>query len=127
MRLATELDAQVRLVHVCPRSPLREAVHEGLLESDDSDLSVAQKVREAADEEFDVFLQAAAAEHLGVQRVLLFGDPAHKLCEYAAANGIDLIVMGRRGATLADVVLGSVAERVIRHAPCPVLIVRRGL
>lgn len=51
--------------------------------------------------------------------------PAHAIVEYAQSQNIDLIVIGTRGRHgLAHVVMGSVAERVVRTAPCPVLTVR---
>lgn len=50
--------------------------------------------------------------------------PATAICEAATKLGADLIVMGTHGRTgLAHVFLGSVAERTLRHAPCPVLVV----
>jgi nucleotide-binding universal stress UspA family protein len=53
------------------------------------------------------------------------GDPATKLAE-AAEEGVDLLVLGSRGyGPLARVLLGSVSRNVIRHAPCPVLVVPR--
>jgi nucleotide-binding universal stress UspA family protein len=54
------------------------------------------------------------------------GDPADAIVREAAQLGVDLIVMGTHGRTgLQHVLLGSVAEKVIRHASCPVLTVRR--
>jgi nucleotide-binding universal stress UspA family protein len=53
-------------------------------------------------------------------------DVGEKIVEYARTNQIDLIVMATHGRTgLAHLVLGSVAENVIRTAPCPVLIMSR--
>jgi nucleotide-binding universal stress UspA family protein len=50
---------------------------------------------------------------------------ADVLCESAETLGADLIVMGTHGRTgLAHVFLGSVAERTLRRAPCPVLVVQ---
>jgi nucleotide-binding universal stress UspA family protein len=47
---------------------------------------------------------------------------ARTIVEYAKAGNTDLIVMGTHGRTgLAHVFIGSVAERVVRTAPCPVL------
>src|SRR3954471_16478146 len=51
--------------------------------------------------------------------------PVISIVDYALAHGIDLIVMGTHGrGALAHFMMGSVAERVVRSAPCPVLTVR---
>jgi nucleotide-binding universal stress UspA family protein len=53
------------------------------------------------------------------------GRPARAIVEEATSRGTDLIVMGTHGRSgFAHLVLGSVAERVVRTAPCPVLTVR---
>lgn len=53
------------------------------------------------------------------------GDPAHEICDLARAGHFDLIVMGTHGRTgIAHALLGSVAEKVVRRATCPVLTVR---
>ena len=54
------------------------------------------------------------------------GTPTHAIVATAGEQGVDLILMGTHGRTgLAHVFLGSVAEHVIRHAPCPVLVMRK--
>ena len=51
--------------------------------------------------------------------------PADAILDYARENGIDLILMGSHGrGAVARFLMGSVAERVVRMAPCPVLTVR---
>ena len=53
------------------------------------------------------------------------GSPAAEIVKYAKEGDVDLIVMGTHGrGFVAHVVLGSVAEKVVRTAPCPVLTVR---
>jgi nucleotide-binding universal stress UspA family protein len=52
------------------------------------------------------------------------GHAAEVIPDFAAAGGYDLIVLGRRGHFLRDHLLGSTADRVAEHAPCPVMIVR---
>jgi nucleotide-binding universal stress UspA family protein len=53
------------------------------------------------------------------------GPPFLEIIRYAQENEIDLIVLGTHGRSgLAHMLLGSVAERVVRKAPCPVLTVR---
>jgi nucleotide-binding universal stress UspA family protein len=55
------------------------------------------------------------------------GPPARRIVEVAGEEQVDLIVMASRGyGPLGQVLLGSTAERVLHHAPCPVLVVRDG-
>jgi nucleotide-binding universal stress UspA family protein len=52
-------------------------------------------------------------------------SPAQAIGDYARANAIDLIIVGTQGrGGVAHLLMGSVAERVVRIAPCPVLTVR---
>ena len=54
------------------------------------------------------------------------GDPAEAIVRTAAELDVDLIVMATHGRTgLPHILLGSVAEKVLRHAPCPVLTVKQ--
>lgn len=56
---------------------------------------------------------------------LLEGDAAEAIIEVAKTRNSDLIVMGSRGlGRLAGLLLGSASQKVVSHAPCPVLIVR---
>lgn len=60
-----------------------------------------------------------------VHTELLEGSPAEAIIEVATAQKSDLIVMGSRGlGRLAGLLLGSTSQKVVAHAPCPVLIVR---
>lgn len=62
---------------------------------------------------------------ISVDHVLLEGDPATEIARYAADHGTDVIVIGTHGRTGVDrLVMGSVAERVMREAPCSVLVVK---
>jgi nucleotide-binding universal stress UspA family protein len=54
--------------------------------------------------------------------------PAPAICRYARTHGVDLIVITTHGRTgLTHLVMGSVAEAVVRYAPCPVLVMRPGV
>ena len=58
--------------------------------------------------------------------VAVSDTPADEIVRYAQDNNIDLIVMGTHGRrAVAHLLVGSVAERVVRTAPCPVLTVRQ--
>ena len=69
-----------------------------------------------------------ALEKRGLPRVrgrLATGDPPTAILDAGASDGCDLIVMGTHGRTgLARFVFGSVAEAVVRRAPCPVLTIK---
>lgn len=60
-----------------------------------------------------------------VQHIFLEGDPATEIVRYSRDAGMDLIVMGTHGRTGLDrLLLGSVAEKVMRDAPCSVMVVK---
>jgi nucleotide-binding universal stress UspA family protein len=62
---------------------------------------------------------------ISVNHIFLEGDPATEIVRYTQDAGIDLVVMGTHGRTgIERLVLGSVAERVLRDAPCSVLVVK---
>jgi nucleotide-binding universal stress UspA family protein len=62
---------------------------------------------------------------ISVQHILLEGDPAAEIVRYAGDASIDLIVMGTHGRTgLERLLMGSVAEKVMRDAPCSVLVAK---
>lgn len=60
-----------------------------------------------------------------VEVAVRWGDPVDAIVAYASEHRIDLIVTATHGRTgLSHVLLGSVAERIVREAPCPVLTIR---
>ncbi|MGH7895403.1 MAG: universal stress protein [Candidatus Binatia bacterium] len=72
---------------------------------------------------------ARAEDQLGrlgkVERSVVVGHPAAEVVAAAEESGVDLVVVGARGLGAAGrLILGSVSERVLQHAPCPVLIVK---
>ena len=119
--LAERLGATVQLLHVLD-DPLMNAggVTEACL--DETPLMRGALLRDARSR------IAHRSVHEGMVRVegdVLFGHGASTIAEYAAERGIDVIVMGTHGRTgLAHLLIGSVAERLVRVAPCPVLTVR---
>lgn len=91
--------------------------------------SWAVEVREYANQEAQNYLQAQKEklEQQGCRVEILVKElsPAEQIVEVAAASNIDLIVMSTHGqGGLTRWALGSVADRVVQHSPCPVLLVR---
>jgi nucleotide-binding universal stress UspA family protein len=70
----------------------------------------------------------AAAEAIAPRRVAaepLSGEPGAEIVRFAEREGVDLVVMATHGRTgMKRLALGSVAEHVVRHAPCSVLVVK---
>jgi len=63
---------------------------------------------------------------VGFEHHLVTGDPANVIARLAEQEGVELVVMGKHGRTgLARILMGSVAEAVVRRAPCPVLTLRQ--
>ena len=74
-------------------------------------------------------LAAVAAREVGtaalVETVVRQGQPVQEIVRFAGEADIDLIILSTHGRTgLKHVLMGSVAENVVRYAPCPVLVVR---
>lgn len=65
-------------------------------------------------------------EHgLDAREEIAYGNPSQEITEYAEAEGIDAIVMGTHGRSGAGrLIIGSVAEKVVRQSPVPVMTVR---
>lgn len=87
---------------------------------------LVEMVRAAAEDGLEKFVAEAAARGARVDESRAEpGNPASSIAEAARTGGYDLVVMGTHGRTgFSRALIGSVAERVVRHAPCPVLTVR---
>ena len=120
--LAKTHQSKIRLVQACSgpisadypiESQLRQPVDER-----DRDLVVSY---------LESVQQRLQAEGLCVEcEVLESGDPAHKILENVEQHPVDLIVLTSHGRSgISRFLMGSVAEKLARHAECPVLIVRR--
>ena len=75
----------------------------------------------------DLLLEVPPEERDNVVVAAPVGSPSAEIIQYAQDHHVDLIVMGTHGrGALGHLFLGSVAERVVRKAPCAVLTVRQG-
>lgn len=78
-----------------------------------------------AEKQLTEFAAKKGMSAVPVETRVSMGEAVWEICKVAEETHADLIVMGSHGRTgLSHVFLGSVAERVVRHAPCPVLVAR---
>ncbi|MDB4970215.1 MAG: UspA domain protein [Myxococcales bacterium] len=120
-QLATRLGARVTLLHAF--SPGIVALPDAVFAATDAELRLLE---EAAQHHLRAIAVESQRAGLQIECVAVEGVAAETVTSYARQRQFDLIVMGthgRRGLTHA--LLGSVAERVLRAAPCPVLTVGR--
>lgn len=115
--MARAFEASLTLLFVAPESAPWEA--EGV--EDPADWAVQEAKRRLPE-----FRAATLSSHTPTEAVALRGHPAAEIVDYADARGFDLTVMathGHRG--FQRLLLGSVAEKVIRHTKTPTLLVRQ--
>jgi nucleotide-binding universal stress UspA family protein len=121
--LAETFGASLHVLHVLDESYLTWAATEGMALPVEAD--VRAEAESSANNRLQQVLTEAEREKYRARIVLRIGSPFVEIIRYAREENIDLIVMGTHGRGLiAHLLLGSVAERVVRKAPCPVLTVR---
>jgi universal stress protein A len=120
LELARTFGAKLTLLHVVEPSPY---LGEFTLPTAGADL-VSNLERQASAALARMLPEAQRAQ-IEVIRSVVIGSPLRKIVEAAEAKHVDLIVMATHGRTgLSHLLIGSVAERVVRTAPCPVLTIR---
>lgn len=118
--LAAESDAQLKIVHVSEDTPAYFAAYGGFAYTED----VSKKI----DQENQDLLNKIRPTVAGVDYVhhYLRGNPSEEILKFADQENADLIVIGSHGRTgITRLLLGSVAEEVVRRASCPVLTVKQ--
>lgn len=126
LSLAQESQAEIHLLHVLPARPSRSmspqiafarALAESGLPDASSILDTSTRLRDAVPPETSVWCE--------VRQAIREGQPYREVLSYAEEQSIDLICMGASGAGFGmRALFGSNADRVLRQAPCPVLITR---
>ena len=112
-----ESPAGVHVVHVLQKlSATEPAATWGELDDETRRRHATKAVRELFSE----------ARHDGMKVDIAFGDPGHEIAKHAEALGAELIVIPSHGLSgIKRLLIGSVAERVVRLAHCPVLVLRK--
>lgn len=123
--LAHALKARLSIIHVVPEDDVRVLTAiRPYLQSEVTPETLVDTLYTEATKRLATLVEEAHATDLVHERLIVTGDPAAAILREAAAKQVQLIIIGthgRRGVT--RFVMGSVAERVLREAPCAVLVV----
>ena len=121
--LAERFDASLELLHVVPNPFIANAasLYVGMPLPQD----FLNQLEQDARQRLGATLTVTERERFKARSVVRIGDPLFEIVEHARTEHIDVIVMGTHGRTgVSHLFLGSVAERVVRTAECPVLTVK---
>ncbi|MCK0163187.1 universal stress protein [Marinobacter sp. S6332] len=117
--LAKATGQSLKLLSVFPSARLERLIIGGVT-PENIDAEVESFGREA----FDAVKEAVRGTTDPAEEILLRGDPAKEILEYLEANAGAHLVLGRRGHSLVrSLTLGSISEKVVRHATGPVTVV----
>jgi universal stress protein A len=120
-RFAKDFAAELHLLHVVSPSPPLVYTEGMAYDPKDMEDTRVADARTALDR----LVGTGGDLGLVVQSFVCTGVPFHEILQYARSRDIDLIVMATHGRTgLAHALLGSVTEKIVRSAPCPVLTIR---
>ena len=113
------------IIHVAnPTDNLYGGLEGGYGTSDLFDRAV-ENGEEICDEARERLRNAGVPESTEIETTVEVGNPARQIIEYATENDVDQIVIGSHGRSgVSRILLGSVAEKVLRRAPMPVNIIR---
>jgi len=121
MEFAQQFGASITLVHVV--EPIVYPPESGYAPVEIETVETTWKKN--AKRKLEELARQAILPPLMAQISVRFGTPYYEITALAKEEGVDLIVLATHGYTgLKHVFLGSTAEKVVRHAPCPVLTVR---
>ena len=118
--MAEKWRARLLLLHVVPRPSYPPVLMGSHFNAADFEAGLRAETEERA-RTFVAQLSHAGAP---IDVKVIIGEPSWDICRTAEEERSDLVIMGSHGRTgLGHVLLGSVAERVVRLSPCPVLVV----
>ena len=119
--LAEKFEAEIHLLHVLEMHPSTTPTFGGGLAL----TNFVQESKEAANQALSKLPTTEWSSGRSIVRATADGSPFVEIIRYAKDNDIDLIVMGTHGRSgLTQMLIGGVAEKVVRKSPCPVLTVR---
>jgi len=118
--LAKKFNAELHVIHVIPNLNYFTP-YESFLTPENL-VAIEKNITKEVANDFDNLLKNI---DIPVKKVIKSGVVFVEIIDYIKEQGIDLVVMGTHGRSgIEHILIGSVAEKVVRKAPCPVLTIR---
>ncbi len=118
--LAKKYGAELHIMHVVPNMTYFTP-YESFLTPENL-VAIEKNIQDEVERNFTKLLKE---DKVPTKRVIKTGVPFVEIIDYARSESIDLIVMGTHGHTgLEHILIGNVAEKVVRKSPCPVMTIR---
>ena len=119
IELAKHFESEIVAIYVIDRVILEEVskIHERH--------GLEEEIRRKAERCLNYIVKSAEKKGLKARSILVEGQPHDQIVRHAESLKADMIIMGSKGRRgMNRILIGSVAERVIEYAPCPVLVIR---
>ncbi len=117
--LAKKIDAHITAMNVIENPPTVYVESQKLLND------LLAKFRAESAKILDNCKQIAEKSDVKIETIIAEGDAASSIVGYAHKEGFDTIIIGMRGlGRFKEMVLGSISNKVLHHAKCPVMIVK---
>ncbi|HPX00176.1 MAG TPA: universal stress protein [Sedimentibacter sp.] len=136
LELARQYGFAIKLISVVTEKNSEYRRHENawrgvdgsiISESEELEKRLEEKIKENAQRLLDAIVSKLDFSGIRVEKEVLLGEPYAKILETAKNDNIDIIVMSNRGfSKVKRFFVGSVTQKVISDAPCPVLVVNPG-
>jgi nucleotide-binding universal stress UspA family protein len=112
--------SELHLLHVIPEPPAQ--FWKGYIYEVDEDVDA--RARREIDEKLAQTYRPRVPAGVPLVIAMRIGEAGHQILDYAQEQDIDLVIVGRQGAgAMGKILFGNVTERVVRKAPCPVLVI----
>ncbi len=118
--IAKKYNAELHLIHIIPNLNYFTP-YESFLTPENL-IAIERNIEKEVDKDFDKITKTL---DMSVKKVVKTGVTFVEIIDYIKTEGINLVVMGTHGrSAIEHILIGSVAEKVVRKSPCPVLTIR---
>ncbi len=115
---AKAMKAKITVMHVIQPQPIPTDVNVPYIPTE-------LELEQAAKEDIAHLIRETISAGVLVEQVMAFGLPSECIVQQAKKDDVDIIILGTHGRSgLSRLLMGSTAENVIRHATCPILVVK---